>query len=114
MCEGMEARVKAGIWVAAAVKLSDRAGRAAAVLRRGDPDSGDVLAVLRTREGISVLRQVQDGAGRLSWMRATGPTPVPAEEADAYVQRQVKRDPDLWVVEFDAPDGVPSFEGKVI
>ena len=114
MCEGMEARVKAGIWVAAAVKMSDRMGRPAAVLRRGDPDSGDVLAVLRARDGMAVLRQVRDGSGRLSWMRATGPALVSAAEADAYVDRQVGRDPDLWVVEFDAPDGVPPFEGKVI
>jgi hypothetical protein len=110
----MEARVKAGIWVAMAVRLSDRAGRAAAVVRRGDPDSGDVLAVLRARDGVVVLRQVRDGAGRVAWMRATGPVPVAPDAADAYVARQVGRDPDLWVVEFDAPDGAPPFEARLI
>jgi len=110
----MEARVKAGIWVAMAVRLSDRAGRPAVVVRKGDPDSGDVLAVLRARDGVVVLRQVRDGAGRQAWMRGTGSTPVAEAEADAYVARQVGRDPDLWVVEFDAPDGMPPFEGKVI
>lgn len=110
----MEARVKAGIWVAAAIRLSDRAGRAAVVVRRGDPDSGDVLALLRGRDGVTVLRQARDGAGRLAWMRATGPAPVPPAEAEGYIERQLKRDPDLWVVEFDAPDGTPPFEGTVI
>jgi hypothetical protein len=110
----MEARVKAGIWVAMAVRLSDQAGRPAAVVRKGDPDSGDVLAVLRGRDGVVVLRQVRDGAGRQAWMRATGAVAVASAEADAYVARQVARDPDLWVVEFEAPDGLPPFEGKVI
>lgn len=110
----MEARVKAGIWVSMAVRLSDRVGRAAAILRKGDADAGGVLAVLRTQAGVVVLAQVREASGRLAWMRGTGPAPVPADQADAYVARQVSRDPDLWVVEFDAPDGLPPFEGKVL
>jgi hypothetical protein len=110
----MEARVKAEIWVSAALRLADQAGRSGAVLRKGDPDAGGVLAVLRGREGISVLTQVRDGAGREAWLRGTGPTPVSDEEADAYIARAVKRDPDLWVVEFDAPDLLPPFEARLL
>ena len=110
----MEARVKAGIWVSAALRLADRAGRPGAVLRKGDPDSGAVLAVLRGRDGISVLTQVRDAAGREAWLRGTGPAAVPEEDADAYVARAVARDPDLWVVEFDAPDLLPPFEARLL
>jgi hypothetical protein len=110
----VEDKVKAGIWVSMAVRLADRMGRPAAVLRRGDPDSGGILAVLRGRDGLSVLSQVRDGSGRQVWMRGTGTAPVPEADAQAYVDRQVKRDPDLWVVEFDAPDGLPPFDGKIL
>ncbi len=110
----MEARVKAGIWVQMALRLSDIAGRSAAVLRKGDPDSGGILCLLRGREGLVALSQVRDAEGRPAWMRATGPGPVDQEAADAYVERQVRRDPDLWVVEFDAPDFKPPFEGKLL
>ena len=111
---GMEPRVKAGIWVSMALRLGDIAGRSGAVLRKGDPDSGGILCVLRGREGLLVLSQIRDAEGRPAWLRATGPAPVDQEAADAYVERQVKRDPDLWVVEFDAPDLKPPFEGRLV
>lgn len=110
----MEAKVKAAIWVSMAIRLSDMAGRPAAVLRKGDPDSGGILAVLRGREGCVVLSQVRDSEGRPAWLRGTGAAPVEESVANAYVERQVKRDPDLWVVEFDAPDLLPPFEARII
>jgi hypothetical protein len=110
----MEARVKAGIWVSMALRLSDMAGRAGAVLRKGDPDSGGILCVLRGKEGLVVLSQMRDAEGRPAWMRGTGAAPVEQAAADAYVERQVRRDPDLWVVEFDAPDLKPPFEGRIL
>ena len=110
----MEARIKAGIWVSMALRLGDIAGRPGAVLRRGDPDSGGILCVLRGREGLQVLSQVRDAESRPAWMRATGNAPVDQQTADAYVDRQVQRDPDLWVVEFEAPGLRPPFEGKIL
>lgn len=109
-----EPRVKARLWVQMALRLGDADGRPGAVLRSGDPDAGGVLLVLRGREGLSVLSQVRTGEGDVSWMRATGPGPVDQNAADAYVARQVKRDPDLWVVEFEAPDLLPPFEGRIV
>jgi hypothetical protein len=109
-----EPRLKAGIWVAAALRLADGGGRPGAVLRRGDADGGGVLVVLRGRNGLSVLTQVRTGEGEAAWMRGTGAVPVEQEAADAYVERQVRRDPDLWVVEFEAPDLLPPFEGRIV
>ena len=110
----MEPRVKASIWVSMALRLADIAGRSGAVIRKGDPDSGGILCVLRGREGLMVLSQVRDAEGRSAWMRGSGATPVDEAAADAYVARQVKRDPDLWVVEFEAPDLQPPFEGRIL
>ena len=107
-------RVKAGLWVSMALRMGNANGRYGAVLRKGDPDAGGVLCVLRHGDGVSVLSQMRSGEGELSWMRATGPGPVDQETADAYIARQVKFDPDLWVIEFEAPDLLPPFEGKVV
>ena len=109
-----EPRVKAGLWVSMALRMGDADGRPGAVLRRGDADAGGVLVVLRGREGFCVLTQARDASGAPAWVRGTGALPIEQAAADAYVARQVGRDPDLWVIEFPAPDLVPPFEAKVI
>jgi hypothetical protein len=109
-----EPRVKAGIWVSMALRMGDRAGRPGMVLRKGDPDAGGILVVLLGREGLAVLSQARTAEGALAWMRATGATPVDQMAADAYIERQVRFDPDLWVLEFEAPDLMPPFEARIL
>lgn len=109
-----EPRIKAGVWVSMALRMGNSSGRFAAVIRKGDPDAGGVLVVLRNDKAVSVLSQIRSAEGRLAWMRATGPEPVDDATADAYIARQVKFDPDLWVIEFEAPDLLPPFEAKLV
>jgi hypothetical protein len=109
-----EPRIKAWIWVQAALRLGDRDGKPGAVIRKGDADAGGVLCVLHGREGMVVLSQVRASDGSAGWMRGTGPAPVDQQAVDAYVARQVRIDPDLWVIEFEAPDLLPPFEGKIV
>ncbi len=107
-------RLKARLWVQMALRMGDIDGRPGAVLRRGDADAGGILVVLRGRDALSVLSQVRAGDGESAWMRATGPVGVDQDTVDAYIERQVQRDPDLWVLEFTAPDLLPPFEARVV
>ena len=109
-----ESRVKAKLWVQMALRLGAGAGRAGVVVRSGDADAGGILVMLRGREGTVVLSQVRSGSGEAAWLRGTGATPVAEAVADAYVARQVGFDPDLWVIEFESPDYLPPFEGKIV
>jgi hypothetical protein len=96
------------------LRMGQADGRFAAVLRRGDADSGGVLTVLRGRRGLSVLSQVRTADGQPAWLRATGPDPVDQATADAYVARQIGFDPDIWVLEFEVADNIPPFDGKIV
>ena len=109
------ARLKAGLWASAALRRAHQLGRSGMVLRRGDADAGGILVVLRDRDGrMVVLAQARTVDGEDAWTRGTGAVPVDQEGADAYVARQVGRDPDLWVLEIDGPDLVPPFEATVV
>lgn len=109
-----EARVKAEVWVQAALRLGNAAGRYGVVLRRGDADAGGILVVLRGRDGLCVLSQARSGEGEMAWLRATGPAAVDQATVDAHIARQVRFDPDLWVIEFDSPDLLPPFAARYV
>ena len=108
-----EARVKAELWVQAALRLGNAGGRYGMVLRKGDPDAGGVLVVLHGKLGMTVLSQSRGPEGEMIWLRGTGADAVDQATVDAYVQRQVGYDPDVWVLEFESPDLLPPFEGKI-
>lgn len=109
-----EPRIKAGIWVSAALRMGMLHNKPGVVVRKGDVDAGGVLVKLYGRNGSVVLSQFRDMEGELAWMRSTGPEPVDEQTADEYIAKQIRYDPDLWVLEFDAPDHLPPFEGKVV
>ncbi len=109
-----EPRIKAGLWVQAALRLGQADGRYGVVIRKGDADAGGVLVVLRGHSGLMVLTQIRDASGEPAWLRGTGDVAVEEPVADAYIAKQLKYDADLWVIEFDAPDYLPPFEARII
>jgi len=111
----MEARLKTKLQVSAAVRLCTLHAIPIVVARRGDEDAGVILLKLNQLDlGFTVLAQTRTGAGDLAWLRATGATPVDEATADAYIARQVKRDPDAWVVEIEDREARPIFAGRIL
>lgn len=111
----MTPRLRTDLVARALLRQSGLDGRSAMLLRKGDPDAGGILVVLvgRNGEGV-VLSQTRTTEGALAWLRGTGATPVPAEQIQAYVERQLKYDPDLWVLEIETLDFSPPFEAILI
>jgi hypothetical protein len=110
----VEARLKSRIWVKALIRRCDLAAVAVAVVARGDDDAGAILLKFNARDtGCFVLAQARGRDGELLWMRATGPAPVAEAEADTYIERQRRRDPDLWVVEIESGSAGTVIDGPI-
>ena len=108
-------RLKAEFWIMAHVRRCNARGVPATVVRRGDSRGGTlVLKINQFDRGCRVLSQALGMDGGLGWRAAFSGNRVPEAVADDYIARATGRDPDLWVVEIESPDGWHPFEGKEI
>jgi hypothetical protein len=95
-----EARLKAGIWVAAYLARLQGLAIPAFVVRRGDETAGAVLVKVATLDGQAKAfqRSFDPLSGQRTWM-------VLAEgeerDVDDGIARQRRFDPDLWVIEVE-------------
>lgn len=93
------------IWVGALIRRAEQGGAFAMVLRKGDPRAGAVLvrAVDRGAGTVRLYAEAFRGEGERVWMQ---PAPDRDEAGlEAYVERAVRVDPDLWVVEIEDREG---------
>lgn len=98
-------RLPSGLLAKALIRRVHDAGGSAMVLARGDDQAGALLVLLLERG--SEPRFVERGIGpdgRTALIR-TGPREEDMEAITAYWRRRVERDPDLWVIELDIPEG---------
>jgi hypothetical protein len=111
----MDDRLPTETWVKAHLRRCHAEAIPVVVLHKGDRTGGTVLLKVLMREaGCRVLSQMRDMEGRMGWLSALGETPVEETAADAYIERAVARDPDLWVIEVESRDGSHPFEGKML
>ena len=109
-----EARLNTALWVSAHLRRAGAEGVAVTVVRKGDRERGTVLLKVNRLDGTcEVLTQIRH-RGKLAWNRSTGPDPVPEADADRYIERQIRMDPDLWVIEVEDRRGRPWFEGQIV
>jgi hypothetical protein len=104
--------INAEFWIMANVRRCNTDGMPAMVIHRGDNRGGTLLLKINRFElGCKLLTQARDIDGVKKWLVAFSGKLVEEVEADAYIKRAVSRDPDLWVVEIETPDGTHPFEG---
>jgi hypothetical protein len=108
-------RIKSALWVEAHIRRCRTIGLDAYLRRRGDGDAGQVFLKIARLDGTAtVLSQIIDGAGARAWLSATGAAPVADGAAEAYLARQLRRDPDAFVVEIEDPGGRHALDEPVL
>ncbi|HEY3696439.1 DUF1491 family protein [Phenylobacterium sp.] len=93
------------VWVGALIRRAELGGAFAVVARKGDARAGAVLVkALNRSDGTSRLySEAFRGDGERVWMQPAA-SEVEAD-LDRYIERAVRRDPDLWVVEIEDRQG---------
>ena len=92
------------LWVGALIRRAAIGGASATVVRRGDTRAGTVIVKAyntRTRQA-RLFTEAFGSDGERLWIQ---PVTGTESELDAYIQRQIGYDPDLWVVEIEDRDG---------
>ena len=110
-----DGRLSTELWVSAHLRRCNDQGLFAAVLRKGDAWGGALIVKLNLLDGtFKLLNQTRDPDGNVAWLGVQQGALMSEIDASAYIERQVKRDPDLWVVEIEDKQGRNPFEGKIV
>jgi len=99
-------RLKSGLWVAAYIRRCNVEGLFAAVRRRGAEEAGAIFIKVNRLDGTADLY----GPAPQSAFAEQSPTdrvfsaalntmPTAEEHVEAYLAKQVRFDPDVWIIE---------------
>jgi hypothetical protein len=93
------------IWVGALIRRAELGGAFATVVRKGDARAGAVLVkTYNPMDRVSAIyAEAFRGDGERVWMQPKASHEEP--DLDRYVERAVRVDPDLWVVEIEDRQG---------
>lgn len=105
-------RLKSAIWVSAYLRRCNGVGAFAAVRRRGAEEAGAIFVKLNRLDGMAELfapapQSAFDEArpSDRAFAHAIAPRPVPEADVEAFLAREIRFDPDVWIVEVEDRDG---------
>ena len=100
-------RLKSSIWVAAYLRRCQTEGIFGAVRRRGAEEAGAVFVKVATLDGNAMLytpapQTVYDDSRPIERIfTAASPQPVLEQAVEARLAKELKFDPDAWIVEIE-------------
>ncbi|MEO1037907.1 MAG: DUF1491 family protein [Pseudomonadota bacterium] len=96
------AELKTRMWVEALRWRAEGAGASVYVAHRGDADAGAVVVKVSLLDGTAQLyTPTRTLEGERCWVAPLGEEPLVEARADAYANRRLEDDPDLWVIEIE-------------
>lgn len=105
-------RLKSGIWVAAYLRRCHTAGVFVAVRRRGAEEAGAIFIKVSRLDGSADLYGpapqsafVDARPAERAFSRCMGAQPASEADVEAYLAREVRFDPDVWIIEVEDRGG---------
>ena len=105
-------RLKSGIWVAAYLRRCQIEGAMAVLRRRGAEEAGAIFIKVSRLDGTADLygpapQSAFDEArpSERAFNASLAVLPAPEADIEAYLARQLRFDPDLWIVEVEDRGG---------
>jgi hypothetical protein len=103
------ARLRSDIWVAAYLRRVAVEGAYATLRRRGAAEAGAIFILVDRLDGRVALFAPgpvdESGLGERRWFRAHAADAVEPAAAEDRLARELRNDPDAWVVEVESRDG---------
>ena len=99
-------RVTTDLWVSALTRRAFSSGGYAAIVRRGATEAGAVMILVRDRFGETTLytpapqSNYEEGKPQDRLFSESVKSPDP-DEIDRRLEREVRFDPDVWIVELE-------------
>lgn len=108
----MSPRVTTDLWIAALMRRVFAGGGFAAVLRRGAAEAGAAFLVFRGPSGEAALygpapQTAYDERAYERCFAAVLQAPASSGAIEARLEREIRFDPDLWIVEIEASPSPP-------
>jgi hypothetical protein len=104
-------RLRADIWVSAFLRRCNSASLSAVLRRRGAAEAGAIFVKIDRLDGTGALfgpapqtETAERGADRL-WHKMHQVEWIEIADIEAAIAREIKFDPDLWIIEIDDKDG---------
>jgi len=115
-------RLKSNIWVSAYVRRCDVEGAFAAVRRKGAEEAGAIFVKINRLDGTGTLYGPapqsafgeERSAERLFTALLGRKEPAADADIEAKLQRELKFDPDIWIVEVEDRQGRNFLDASVV
>jgi hypothetical protein len=96
-----DARLSASVEATGLIRRAEAQGGFAAILRKGDPERGSLLLVIRSRgRHIACLERMLGPKG-YHWGEAGPSTADSDKDLAEFLAKRVRFDDDLWLIELD-------------
>lgn len=111
--ENPDNRLPTSLVVDVALRTVELTGDFYVIIKKGCPIGGTIMLKQVSRDdGNAILTQTRDMDGNLIWMNSFDDAKVDETTMDAYIQRAIASDPDLWVVEVESKQRINPFEDE--